>query len=81
MKSLIRLSLGAIIAAFFLQPLGAKNVNITDFGAVADSTTLNTESIQKAIDVCAETGGGVVTVPQGIFLTGAINLRDHVIAS
>ena len=40
--------------------------------------TLNTEAIQKAIDTCAEAGGGVVTVPSGIFLTGAINLRSHV---
>lgn len=67
-----------IIVTIPLQSLVAKNVMITDFGAVADSTTLNTVAIQKAIDICAETGGGVVTVPSGIFLTGAINLRSHV---
>lgn len=66
------------LAILFAQELSAKNVVVTDFGAVPDSTTLNTEAIQKAIDTCAETGGGIVTVPPGIFLTGAINLRSHV---
>lgn len=61
-----------------MQHIYAKNVLITEFGAVADSTTLNTEAIQKAIDTCAETGGGTVTVPTGIFMTGAINLRSNV---
>lgn len=66
------------VASLLAQSLSAKDVTITDFGAIADSTTLNTVAIQKAIDTCAETGGGTVTVPSGIFLTGAINLRSHV---
>ena len=33
---------------------------ITDFGAVADGKTLNTEAIQKAVDAAAEKGGTVV---------------------
>lgn len=66
------------LVTLFAQNLSAKDVVITDFGAVADSTTLNTTAIQKAIDACAETGGGRVTIPSGIFLTGAINLRSHV---
>lgn len=66
------------LATIFAQSLSAKDVVITDFGAVADSTTLNTKAIQKAIDTCADTGGGVVTVPSGIFLTGTIYLRSHV---
>ena len=66
------------VASLLAQSLSAKDVTITDFGAIADSTTLNTAAIQKAIDTCAETGGGNVTVPSGIFLTGAINLRSHV---
>jgi polygalacturonase len=51
---------------------------ITDFGAVADSSVINTESIQKAIDKCAEDGGGTVVVPEGTFLTGAIFLKQGV---
>lgn len=52
--------------------------NILDFGAVGDAATVNTEAIQKAIDVCAENGGGIVTVPTGVFMTKAIHLRSHV---
>lgn len=67
-----------IYCLLFTLNISGKNVIITDFGAVADSTTLNTEAIQKAIDVCAKSGGGTVTVPTGIFLTGAINLKSNV---
>ena len=52
--------------------------NISDFGAVADGKTLNTEFIQKAIDVCYENGGGRVTVPAGVFVTGTIYLKSNV---
>ncbi|WP_423127711.1 glycoside hydrolase family 28 protein [Gaoshiqia sp. Z1-71] len=52
--------------------------NITDFGAIADGTSLNTEAIQKTIDLCSKTGGGTVLVPKGTFLTGAIHLKNNV---
>jgi polygalacturonase len=51
---------------------------ITDFGAVADGTTVNTKSIQAAIDKCAQSGGGVLVVPKGTFLSGAIFLKQGV---
>jgi len=50
---------------------------ITNFGAVADGTTLNTRFIQSAIDSCSISGGTVV-VPNGTFLTGAIFLKPGV---
>ena len=37
---------------------------------------MNTKPIQAAIDKCAASGGGVVVVPKGTFLTGAIFLRQ-----
>jgi polygalacturonase len=52
--------------------------NIKDFGAVGDGVTKDTASIQKAIDHCAEQGGGTVIVPQGEFLSGTIFLRSYV---
>jgi len=52
--------------------------SITDYGAVGDSTTLNTEAIQSAIDAAFEKGGGRVIVPSGKFLTGSILLKDNV---
>lgn len=45
---------------------------ITDFGAVGDAKTLNTEAIQKTIDEAAAKDGGVVIIPEGTFLTGAL---------
>ena len=49
---------------------------ITDFGAVGDAKTMNTEAIQKTIDEAAAKGGGVVIIPEGTFLTGAIFFKS-----
>jgi len=54
------------------------NQNILDHGAVNDGYTLSTVAIQKAIDTCAETGGGYVYIPQGEFVTGTIFIRSNV---
>jgi alpha-L-rhamnosidase len=51
---------------------------ISDFGAVADGKTVNTKSIQSAIDKCAASGGGTLVVPPGRFLSGAIFLKPGV---
>jgi exo-poly-alpha-galacturonosidase len=53
------------------------NFDITKFGAVGDGKTLNTVSIQNAIDACSKSGG-VVVVPKGKFITGAIFLKQGV---
>ena len=52
--------------------------NIKDFGAVGDGKTLNTKSIQKAIDECTKNGGGQVLVDGGVYLTGGIEIKDNV---
>ena len=54
------------------------NCNILNYGAVADGVTVNTQAIQNAIDAVAAAGGGTVTVPTGVFLTAAIELKSHV---
>jgi len=51
-------------------------LNIMDFGAVADGKTKNTAVIQQCIDRCGVLGGGEVVVPKGEYLTGAIALRS-----
>ncbi|WP_018620607.1 glycoside hydrolase family 28 protein [Spirosoma luteum] len=53
-------------------------LTITTFGAVADGLTLNTNAINKAIDQCSRSGGGVVLVPRGLWLTGPIVLKSNV---
>ena len=43
-------------------------LSISKFGAIADGNTLNTKSINAAIDALAKKGGGVVLVPSGLWL-------------
>lgn len=52
--------------------------DILKYGAVADGQTLNTRSIQTAIDACSAGGGGTVYVPAGVFKTGTLSLRSNV---
>src|SRR5476651_79187 len=54
-----------------------KTYLITEHGAIADGTTLNTKAIQATIDECAKKGGTVV-IPKGVFLTGALFLKPGV---
>lgn len=51
---------------------------ITEYGAVADGKTLNTNAIQTAIDQCMADGGGTVVIPEGSFLSGAVFLKQGV---
>ncbi len=52
--------------------------NILQFGAKADGITLNTKSINDAINSCNAKGGGVVVIPAGFWLTGPIELKSNV---
>ena len=51
-----------------------KIIKLTDFGAVGDGSTLNTEALQKAIDAVPQ--GGVLAIPKGTFVSGAVNLKS-----
>ena len=51
---------------------------VNDYGAKMDSTALNTEAIQKAIDACASNGGGTVSFKPGIYLTGSVFIKEGV---
>lgn len=55
-----------------------RTVNITDFGATGDGVTLNTEAFRKAIDELSASGGGKIVVPQGVWLTGPIELKSNI---
>ena len=49
---------------------------ITDYGAVGDGKTMNTDAIGKAIDACKSAGGGIVVIPRGTFMTGPLQLGE-----
>lgn len=53
-------------------------VVLTDFGAVGDGVTLNTEAFAKAIAALSNQGGGHLIVPAGVWLTGLISLKDNI---
>jgi polygalacturonase len=57
------------------RPLKTK---IFKVAAPKDSTFMQTNLIQKTIDICAAAGGGVVTFNPGVYLTGSLFLKDGV---
>lgn len=74
---------GSIIPDWFknyarvdVNSLGKKYV-LTDYGVVNDSTIIQTEKIQEVIDKVSEDGGGVVVVPEGTFLSGALFFKKN----
>ncbi len=54
------------------------STSIVKYGAVADGVTLNTRSINAAIEAVSKKGGGVVVVPPGLWLSGPIVLQSNV---
>ena len=54
------------------------DVNVLDFRAKGDGSSLDTEAFQSAIDQCHAFGGGTVHVPQGSYRIGTIELKSNV---
>ena len=81
MKKLIALPLFLLATLLFAQQsapvqIPDYTVHIQDFGAVADGLTLNTAAFEKAVAQLAKNGGGHLVVPEGLYLTGPIVLKD-----
>nr|WP_315250878.1 glycosyl hydrolase family 28 protein [uncultured Duganella sp.] len=74
--ALLASSLATVVGKVVAQ--GAARKPITEFGAVADGKTVNTQAIQSAIDQLAAQGGGTVVVPPGRFVSGALFLKPQV---
>lgn len=58
-----------------IDTLGRKYV-ITEYGVKSDSSLLQTDAIQRVIDLAASEGGGVIVVPEGTFLSGSLFFRQ-----
>lgn len=61
-----------------LPVIPAQDFRITDYGAVGDGVTDNTEMFRLAIASCAEAGGGRIIIPAGVWLTGPIVMRSRI---
>ena len=57
---------------------GVMELDVTRHGAVGDGKTLNTGSLQGAIDGLHARGGGVLRFPAGRYLTGSLRLKSGV---
>lgn len=55
-----------------------KKYSIIDYGAVSGGDFDNTLSINNAIKICSKNGGGIVLVPKGKYLSGAIHLENNI---
>ncbi len=62
----------------FRPSIPDRYVDITDFGGKGDGIAMNTEAFRSAIDYLASNGGGHLTVPEGIWLTGPVTLKDNI---
>src|SRR5437762_3750050 len=52
--------------------------NVKDFGAKGDGNTMDTKSINNAIDNAVAAGGGTVYFPAGNYLSGSIHLKSNI---
>ena len=73
---------GTVMDAWFsdttrvdVKTLGKQYV-VTEYGVMAGSSEIQTAGLQTVIDRCASEGGGVVVIPQGTFVTGALFFRQ-----
>ena len=55
-----------------------REISLTSVGGVGDGATLNTEAFDKGISQLAKQGGGRLTIPEGVWLTGPIMLKDNI---
>ena len=83
MKKLTTVFLFVLLAAGFARGaevarvvIPDRQVSLTDFGGVSDGVTSNTEAFRKAIAALDKQGGGTLVVPEGVFLTGPIVLKN-----
>ena len=65
---------GQALAQGHLNP----SVDVRDYGAIGDGKSDDRPAIQRAVDACAESGGGKVVLHNGTFLSGTVVLKSHV---
>ena len=68
----------SLLATPALTTASQGTLDIREYGAVGDGKALDTAAINKAIDACAQAGGGQVRLTPGRYLSGTVHLKSHV---
>ncbi|MDD6211398.1 MAG: glycosyl hydrolase family 28-related protein [Bacteroidales bacterium] len=70
------------VVSFFLFSalplLATERYCVSDFGAVGDGITIDTDAINNAIIACERQGGGIISFPKGTYLIGTIHLKSNI---
>ena len=77
-KNLLTLCLSLLMALQAIAQEPKPTYNASKFGIRSDGVTMNTRSIQFAIDWIAEQGGGTLRFWVGRYLTGSIHMKSNV---
>jgi polygalacturonase len=75
---LVSISLAQTFPVVRLTEFKNDTFNILKYSAKPDGIILNTKAINNAIDACYKSGGGVVLIPGGLWLTGPVVLKSNV---
>jgi polygalacturonase len=67
---------GVLAAAPASTAVASKVFDVREFGAKGDGRSLDTGAIQKALDECGNSGGGMVRLARGTFLSKPLFLRS-----
>ena len=52
--------------------------NVKEYGVLSYTKVLQTERIQRVIDMCHQEGGGEIIIPEGIYYIGSLRLYSHI---
>ncbi|MEN6337808.1 MAG: glycosyl hydrolase family 28-related protein, partial [Phycisphaerales bacterium] len=58
---------------------GTQAFDVRQYGAAGDGKTLDTVAINKAVEACAQAGGGQVRFGPGRYLSATVHLKSHVL--
>jgi len=68
----------SLIASRIAVATGEGVFDVRQHGAVGDGKTLDTVAINKAVDACAQAGGGQVRFGPGRYLSATVHIKSHV---